>query len=153
MRVALAFTLLDLITASCGHIPTLATTKLDAVVSVIPDSFRLGDSVRVNVTITNHGPVATQVSTPCPGPFVVTTSDGTRLGPDPATPCTLIAVVHELAAGQELVLSEVWGRRSLIGTPAPNWSFLTPGDLLVSAHIPVAGSNVYAPPVQIHVSQ
>jgi hypothetical protein len=104
-------------------------TELVVVASISPSTFRAGDSVTVVVTVVNRSDVSQAIElNQCSRAFVVTTTDGSVVGPD-AVGCLLYSARMALAPGASYSWSVPWfGRGS-----APFSPMLKPGDYIVTA--------------------
>lgn len=121
--------------SGCGK-ATAPLSNLVVAASVSAPVFRVDDSVVVTVTVRNTGDVVRTIETNLCPPFIVTTADGTIVGPAEQL-CTAISKPRSLRPGDEYQFTQPWAGsgRSTGGAVLP-----APGTYVVRGAI--AESNV-----------
>lgn len=131
---------------SCSD-PSAPADDLVVTASVAPSVLRPDEIAQVVVTITNRGSRTHSVRrSTCHASFVVSTEDGTFVGPPEPQICALIALAPtELRRGEELVMPTQWW---VAGDVSPGTYLLRGSVLAIGQDDPVT-----SPPVPVLVRQ
>jgi len=118
-----------LLLTACGREVTAPATALIVTANISPSTFRAGDSVTVTVTVVNHSDVPQSIQlNQCNRPFVVSTSAGAVVGPDPLA-CFAYSEMMALAPGAKYSWSVPWFGRGSVPESTPT---LIPGTYVVT---------------------
>jgi len=123
-----------LATLACSN-PSSPDSGLKVETSVSASTARAGESITVNVHVTNLGLNTRSVAPACPGPFNVLTPSGERV--DPSEPlCALILIaVTELGPGESRTFSGQLGAVRPTETVGYSWTTVPPGTYQVQGFI------------------
>lgn len=127
---SLAFAAVMLV--GCSNPPTSSSDDLVWAVGVTPSAFRVGDTATVQVVVTNRGIRPHDIMTnACPDSWVVTTTNGTVVGPRQLY-CAAFLSYKTLAAGETYVFStRTWTGDALSDLANGPPKMLAPGDYVI----------------------
>lgn len=121
-----------MLVAACSS-ATSPTADLGVVTTLSRAEFRAGDAIDVSITVTNHGTASRELNiATCPDPFIVTTEDGTVVGPA-LRGCTLELRTRDLRPGESFTYALLWlgdARSARHDQPQQ----IAPGNIFCSRH-------------------
>ena len=125
---------------------TPPTGDLDVRTAVAPSSFRIGDSVTITFEVTNRGSASHTINVGiCPSSFLVTTTEGTIVGPGTQL-CDLMARTRTLAPGEQYTLEDHWIGGTNFGDPS---KVMAPGTYLVRSRTITDRTDASSATIQI----
>lgn len=148
--------LLVLAAVGCAR-PTEPDEGLEVLVELSSDVFRPGEPLGVTITAVNRGTLTVPIiGNPCQGAngaFVVTTADGTLIGPGEAL-CTLVGIPpRQFAPGEQIVIQTTWeGDSRLSRTNSPP-VYVDPGEYQLRGQILTTSGRVLSAPASVRVLQ